>query len=210
MYKKIFVIAISFSAMLWSCDSDSQGEKKTEKDKKAVVDITIADSTVIKEGKKIAMGTFKILNSKLKSAIDIGGPISGIEVCSSEAMKLTDSIAKVYNIKLKRTSLKTRNQDNVPSKNEEIALNTWKAEVENGGKIKPQIIHSNNGEIQFIAPIKLKSQCITCHGSNDFVTAEIKAKLKIHYPEDKATGYKEGDLRGAWSIIFPKGYFDNL
>jgi hypothetical protein len=27
-------------------------------------------------------------------------------------------------------------------------------------------------------------------------------KIKLLYPEDKAIGYNEGDLRGVWSIIF--------
>jgi len=46
--------------------------------------------------------------------------------------------------------------------------------------------------------------CLGCHGTEG---GDINAKtlkiIKQKYPEDKATGYKEGDLRGWWKITFP-------
>jgi len=43
--------------------------------------------------------------------------------------------------------------------------------------------------------------CLKCHGQN--IAPEITAKLKENYPDDKATGFKLGDVRGAFSIIQP-------
>jgi hypothetical protein len=37
-----------------------------------------------------------------------------------------------------------------------------------------------------------------CHGSN--IASPIAAKINKLYPNDKATGFKLGDLRGAFSI----------
>jgi hypothetical protein len=42
--------------------------------------------------------------------------------------------------------------------------------------------------------------CLNCHGTDDFLSKEIKNFLKEKYPEDKATGYKAGDFRGAVSV----------
>ncbi|MCA1791466.1 MAG: DUF3365 domain-containing protein, partial [Thioalkalivibrio sp.] len=41
--------------------------------------------------------------------------------------------------------------------------------------------------------------CLTCHGSD--VGGDIKHALERLYPDDQATGYAEGDVRGAFTII---------
>jgi hypothetical protein len=45
--------------------------------------------------------------------------------------------------------------------------------------------------------------CLACHGDpqKDIQPAVLQTISKL-YPDDKAIGYKEGDLRGAWHIIF--------
>ncbi|MGM0774574.1 MAG: c-type heme family protein, partial [Pseudomonadota bacterium] len=37
-----------------------------------------------------------------------------------------------------------------------------------------------------------------CHGKS--IDPEVKAKLDELYPEDQATGFSEGDLRGAFVV----------
>ena len=205
MTRKILVIAIVSSFAIISCNSNDNA-KPISKDVASKSIIEVTDSIVIKKGKSIAMGTFKILNSKLKSAIKSGGPVAGIGVCSSEAMKLTDSISKVYNVSLKRTSLKYRNEKNAPTGSEKSILESWQIQMDTGNSIKPSIVRNDNG-ITFLAPIKLKQQCIVCHGSDDFVSPDVRLKIKEHYPTDLARNYKEGELRGAWVITFSKDYF---
>ena len=205
MIRKILAIAIVSSFAIVSCNSNDEA-KPINKDVVSENTFKVADSTIIKKGKSIAMGTFKILNSKLKSAIKSGGPVAGIGVCSSEAIKLTDSISKVYNVSLKRTSLKYRNEKNAPTSSEKSILGLWQTQIDADNAIKPSIVRSDNG-ITFIAPIKLKQQCIVCHGSDDFVSPDVRLKIKVHYPTDLARNYKEGELRGAWIISFPKDYF---
>ena len=201
MMMRLFTFVFMSSVMLMSCNNNETSNNTKDKT------IEVADSTVVKEGKSIAMSSFKILSSKLKSAIKKGGPVAGIDICSSKAQKLTDSISLAKNVKLKRVSLKNRNENNIANKSEASILNSWQADLDNNKSIKPKIIRNNNQEITFVAPIKVKHQCIICHGTDDFVTPEIRLKLKEHYPNDKARNYSEGDLRGAWVITFPKDYF---
>ena len=40
--------------------------------------------------------------------------------------------------------------------------------------------------------------CLNCHGGA--LTPDVSAKLKELYPDDKATGFKIGDLRGAFTV----------
>lgn len=43
--------------------------------------------------------------------------------------------------------------------------------------------------------------CVKCHGES--IEAEVEAKLKELYPNDQARGFKEGDLRGAFTLAAP-------
>ena len=55
------------------------------------------------------------------------------------------------------------------------------------------------------APILLAAPvCLQCHGSpeKDIAPATMAAIKKL-YPEDKATGFQLGDLRGLWRVTFP-------
>ena len=46
--------------------------------------------------------------------------------------------------------------------------------------------------------IAADAPCLACHGSK--IAPEVSDKLKALYPKDQATGYKTGDIRGAFSI----------
>jgi hypothetical protein len=50
--------------------------------------------------------------------------------------------------------------------------------------------------------IPTKIVCLKCHGSE--IDPKIVAKLDELYPEDKAVGYKQGDIRGAFYVTMPK------
>jgi hypothetical protein len=43
--------------------------------------------------------------------------------------------------------------------------------------------------------------CLTCHGEN--LSDSISSKLSELYPEDRAVGYRAGDLRGVFWVEFP-------
>jgi hypothetical protein len=42
--------------------------------------------------------------------------------------------------------------------------------------------------------------CINCHGAKENIAPEVKVILGDKYPDDRATGFKVGDVRGAISI----------
>jgi hypothetical protein len=43
--------------------------------------------------------------------------------------------------------------------------------------------------------------CLTCHG--EALDPELQATLDELYPADKARGFKEGDIRGAFTLSRP-------
>jgi hypothetical protein len=61
------------------------------------------------------------------------------------------------------------------------------------------------GEATFFAPIVISNElCLKCHGEPDEnISPADLAIIRQLYPHDQATGFKLGQLRGAWRIDFP-------
>ena len=50
-------------------------------------------------------------------------------------------------------------------------------------------------------PIVTNAMCMQCHGKKDLqIKPETLAAIGEFYPEDKATGYGENELRGIWVV----------
>ena len=141
------------------------------------------------------------LESALTFAIAEGGPVAGIEVCSYMAPEIAKKISMEENLTIYRVSLKTRNKDNNPDKWEKRVLNLFE-EWKNKGKdiqhLEAYNIESNN--LRYMKAIVIQKKCLTCHGKVDAIPVEVKETIDTLYPEDEATGYKEGDVRGAFSV----------
>jgi hypothetical protein len=69
----------------------------------------------------------------------------------------------------------------------------------------PLVTNLATGQATFFAPIILnKELCLKCHGEPDKdIAAADLAVIQNLYPHDEATGFKPGQLRGAWRVDFP-------
>jgi hypothetical protein len=134
-----------------------------------------------------------------------GGVLEAVPFCNTMAQPLTEEIEKKYNATIKRTSLSIRNEKNIPSEGEIIILNQYKNSFGKSETIEPIVTLDNSGTTHFYAPIILQKKCLSCHGTvGKEVTKQTDSIIKSYYPNDKATGFKEGDLRGIWSVTFNK------
>jgi hypothetical protein len=60
--------------------------------------------------------------------------------------------------------------------------------------------------LRYMMPIVLGSPvCLGSHGGPQDIAPEVRDELRCLYPDDKATGYRIGDLRGAVSVKIPQG-----
>lgn len=146
------------------------------------------------------------LQGELQAAIKAGGPISAIDVCKLKAPAIAQSLSAKHGWEIARTSLKTRNPDNAPDAWESKVLSDFAARQARGEDVKPMAHFEavdNNGEksFRFMKAIPTGEICLKCHGAD--IAADVKAKLQEAYPDDKATGYKLGDVRGAFTITQP-------
>jgi hypothetical protein len=44
---------------------------------------------------------------------------------------------------------------------------------------------------------------MACHGPSDSLAPDVADALALHYPDDRATGFTEGDLRGWFWVEVP-------
>jgi uncharacterized protein DUF3365 len=141
-----------------------------------------------------------VLIAELKYSLEEGGPVRAIKVCKVEAPQIAKDISDQNNWRIGRTSLKTRNPKNNPDEWEAKVLQQFEQRKQNGGTIATLEFSETTKEgFRYMKAIPTKGLCLTCHGET--LAEPVKAKLAELYPEDKATGFKIGDIRGAFSII---------
>lgn len=140
------------------------------------------------------------LKPQLKKALAQGGVQQAIEVCSVQAPEIAKNLSMSTQWQVKRVSLKARNHRNaVPNAWERSVLEEFNHRQQQGESAKTIAKSAVVGdEFRFMKAQGTAPLCLTCHGST--LTAETKAALKEYYPEDKATGYSLGQIRGAFSL----------
>jgi hypothetical protein len=186
---KNLLILLIFLGMV-SC-----GNSLTEKEKQEYIN----------KGNDISQATFKALSEKLTEQMKLGGPSQALPFCNVEALPLTQQLSEKFNVIIKRTSDKLRNQENIPSERELEIINNYYKLISEKKEITPIVEVDSNNKKHYYAPIILKANCLACHGKVDeFVSVKTDSIIKSLYSNDKAIGYIEGDLRGIWSIEFKK------
>ena len=181
---------------------------------------TESDPRVIES--RVAVKAFgKELITQLKQALEEGGPVKAIKVCNSEAPEIASKLSSQYNWKIGRTSLKTRNPKNNPDEWETKVLQQFEQRKQNGEDVSKleyyeeydvqeaqvsgedrtsgQTTETTAKGFRYMKAIPTKGLCLTCHG--DAIPESVKTTLIELYPEDKATGFKAGDIRGAFTVF---------
>ena len=147
------------------------------------------------------------LKDALQQAMNSSGPVSGMTVCHDQAGQIADKLSQELGMLVGRTSLKVRNPQNAPDNWELAVLKQFEARKAQGEPVDKlefsAIIPDDQGQrtFRYMKAIPTATLCLTCHGGS--ISAEVDAKLKELYPNDKARGFKEGDLRGAFTIAKP-------
>ena len=154
---------------------------------------------VMQRGDSIANAMQEVLLQNVMTATKKGGPVYAVAFCNERAVSLTDSLSKVYSCQIQRISDKYRNPANKPNENDEAVL----LKLKSSNPVKPFLV-SENGQNIYYKPIKIAMPaCLNCHGvEGKEITMETLAAIRKKYPDDMATGYKEGDFRGMWKITF--------
>ncbi len=144
------------------------------------------------------------LKSTLQASMKASGPIDTISVCNTKAPQISNKISEAKGMKVERTSLKYRNQENKPDEWEKSVLEQFEQRKANGETVSTLDFselteHKGKKVFRYMKAIATEEVCLNCHGSN--LAPPIASRIKSLYPDDKATGYKKGDIRGAFTVI---------
>jgi hypothetical protein len=192
--KKIIITNISMLILILGCKMDVHK-------KEVGLDTNQNDEKLREEGKEIISETFIALSGKLQKAMETGGVEYALTYCNESALGLTDSLAKAHNVDIKRTSLKYRNSGNKPNAEEVAMLTRFQEKLDRSEMILPEVVDGEKYAV-FYAPIILQDMCLKCHGSKtEMVHYDV---IQSFYPDDMAFDYRQGDLRGMWSVTFKK------
>ena len=153
-------------------------------------------------GLNYALSTKKALGKQLMKSIAKGGPSYAVEFCNVQALPITDSMSNHFNASIKRVSDRPRNPNNSANSIELEVIEKYKGLLASKEEIQP-VVKEEEGGTRFYYPIKTNGMCLKCHG-NAFsnINSKTLAKIDALYPEDKARGYGENQIRGIWSILF--------
>ncbi|MCG6948224.1 MAG: DUF3365 domain-containing protein [Acidobacteria bacterium] len=134
---------------------------------------------------------------ELTAALDAGDPTAAIGVCKDKAPNVAAHVSGMYGVKIGRTSYRLRNPANVAPK--------WAEEYVSELVDDPTFVAGPNGELGALLPIRLKAECQMCHGPAEEIDDGVMAAISDVYPNDLATGFVEGDLRGWFWVEAPPG-----
>lgn len=163
------------------------------------------DDAMLGEARKVAATLPPKLLAALQQEISKSGPEGAILVCKDMAPKMAGEISRQTGWKIKRVSLKARNDARaIPDAWEKAALEDFDkrtaageppAQLEMGEKV--------DNEYRYVKALPVQPLCLGCHGPVDQLTPAVKSALAQHYPNDLATGYSVGQIRGAISVRKP-------
>ncbi len=123
------------------------------------------------------------------------GPVNAVEVCRLRAPQIADAAGSSAQ-RMGRSSHRLRNPANAPRPWVEPLLAAYTRGVATG----PLVLHLPSGGVGYVEPIYAQPLCLTCHG--EAIDPALRARIRELYPRDRATGFRDGDLRGVFWVEF--------
>ena len=170
---------------------------------------TPPDSEFSKVTRHIATQFMGDLKAELTTALqDTAGVPGAVYVCAEKAPEISAYYSSFPGLSVRRASAKYRNPMNAPNEYETKALEVLASRTAAAGDEYFEWTEANGVKtFHYVKAIKITGPCLNCHGNTEKMSPEMVASLSDKYPEDLATGYKVGDLRGVFtvSVDWPDG-----
>jgi hypothetical protein len=161
----------------------------------------IALRASIQYGDLVILSIQNAVLSELSRELAEGGPARAVRVCHMSSRTVAYWIAREEGVTGGRTSARLRTPAN--------AAPAWAAPVV--ARFAERRVSGVDGfavdlgvRVGVMRPIAHRAVCSPCHGTDEQVTPAVRAELNQRYPQDRAIGFKEGDLRGWLWVEVPK------
>jgi hypothetical protein len=175
-----------------------------------VLSAAALDPPEAEQARTTANQVFGETKSVLEAALANGQAATALGVCASVAQNIARRHEQA-GWRVRRVSERVRNPADSPSADELAVLRAWQREKQ-AGRLTPAAEHQaivtegNRRYLHYMKPIFIAGPvCLQCHGAPDKLAPGVADALRELYPQDQATGYAIGDLRGAISVRIPIG-----
>ncbi|MEP0712814.1 DUF3365 domain-containing protein [Algoriphagus sp.] len=171
----------------------------------------LSDAEITQEamiwGDSISSEAQRQLMERLQMAVAEKGFVGAVDFCHLNANPSIKELNDKHGVSIRRTSLRARNQDNLPTDDELPLLEAYQYNSENNIENEPNIQKIEGGEVLlYTKAIVIPSEfCLACHGdTKSDINEEVLNKINALYPDDLARDFEVGELRGMWSVKLPK------
>ncbi|WP_298576966.1 DUF3365 domain-containing protein [uncultured Luteimonas sp.] len=164
-----------------------------------------ADAT---RARAAAMAFSTRLRERLQGAMQAGGPVAAIGVCHDDAPRIAADVMATHDVRLGRVAVpgRNRNPGHVAADWQRAPLDAFARAVADSAPAGEQVAVIRDGlpdgvALRMMRGIATEPGCLACHGSH--LAPDVQAALAARYPDDAATGFSVGDLRGALWVEVP-------
>ncbi len=166
------------------------------------------DLAWVQDARSVAGAVPPKLLQVLSDQIAQGGLASAVTVCNEKAPQMAKTASEQTGWAIRRVSLKNRNPKAVPDAWERETLEEFDRRAAAGediSKLEKFATADVDGRptYRYMKALPTQQLCLSCHGSSEAIPADVADKLHALYPNDKATGYALGQIRGAMTIRKP-------
>lgn len=186
--KHTLALAAACSALaLAACSQDTASEESDAK-----------QAAFLNRSQEITAQFQSELQTTLSTAIGEAGAVGAIGVCQSAAPAIAQALSDESGLAVSRIARRNRNADGGLSPElEPLYAQLEAAPMDNGA---PRKVHGSvDGAMVYLQAIPMKAQpCSVCHGTN--IDPAISNAIAAAYPDDLATGFEPGELRGAFLV----------
>lgn len=150
----------------------------------------------------------KVVNA-MQEAVADKGVAGAIPVCKEQAPELIKAKRQETGWDIRRVSLKPRNAERATPDLWEVRqladFNVRAALGEKPETLEKSEVVSIDGKpvFRYMKALPVGDVCLKCHGPAETLDPALKAKLAESYPQDRATGYAKGQIRGALTVKRP-------
>jgi hypothetical protein len=143
--------------------------------------------------------------AEMQKAMQVG-PKEAIGVCRHLAPRIEAQIEAESGWEVRRTASRVRNPANAPAPDERGVLLGFEVRLMAGqdpGRLRSLRLVERDGKrmVHFMQAVPMFDTCLACHGTD--IAPDVLAAINELYPEDQATGYAVGEIRGAFSLYKP-------
>lgn len=208
-----YIVMTSLAVLLTACGekaekaveapaaAPAQTEAAAQPAAPASVAPAVDKAALVESAKGAVQSLGGTLKGELEAAMQAGGPVEAMGICHTRAPEIAKAVSAEKGMSVSRVSLKNRNPVMGQANEWQTAvLNDFEAKKA-AGEDPATIAYAEvvDNEFRFMKAIPTAAVCLKCHGTE--LSPAVTAKLTELYPQDKATGYKEGDLRGAFVVV---------